>query len=232
MMYILIGFIFGFFIPYLARRFAKFMPATPAYALYRIFSINKQVSRAKKTNNTKYLKLKNHYIMRSIGWSIIVSASTFFISIAAPTEAIWLSTFVIILFILMEIDKRMMLLPDILTVPLLILGFAYASFAGGLLASEQAYASQNAALGAIFGYLIPTIASLFIVKKHPEAFGGGDIKLLSAIGAWLGIVNIPFIILISCVVFGITCFLNKQRAGAFGPSIVISTLIMLFILLY
>ena len=59
MTYILIGFLFGFTIPYLARRFAKFMPATLAYAIYRIFHINKTVSKSKKQKNPKYKKLKN-----------------------------------------------------------------------------------------------------------------------------------------------------------------------------
>lgn len=232
MTYILVGFIFGFFTPYLARRFAKFMPATPAYALYRIFKRNKQISKDKRIKNIKYLKLKNRYIMRSIGCGIIVSACTFFMYLAKPHEASWLSFLIIILFILMEIDKRTMLLPDILTVPLLIMGFSYASFAGSFLAINPVYAVQNASLGAILGFLIPTLAALFMVKKHPDAFGGGDVKLLSAIGAWLGVVNIPFIILISCIIFGISCFIKKQRAAAFGPSIAISTLIMMFILSY
>ena len=36
MIYAAYGLVFGLFIPYLARCFSKFMPATPAYALYRI----------------------------------------------------------------------------------------------------------------------------------------------------------------------------------------------------
>ena len=36
MSYIFWGFLFGVLIPYMARRFAKFMPATAAYALYRL----------------------------------------------------------------------------------------------------------------------------------------------------------------------------------------------------
>ena len=64
MLYITIGFIFGFSIPYLARRFSKFMPATLAYALYRIFSINKQVSKEKRLNCHKYIQLRNRYFMR------------------------------------------------------------------------------------------------------------------------------------------------------------------------
>ena len=36
MSYALCGFVWGLFIPYIARRFAKFMPATFAYALFDI----------------------------------------------------------------------------------------------------------------------------------------------------------------------------------------------------
>ena len=36
MSYIFWGFLFGVLIPYMARRFAKFMPATAAYALYPV----------------------------------------------------------------------------------------------------------------------------------------------------------------------------------------------------
>ena len=50
MPYIFIGFAFGFAIPYLARRFSKFMPATFACALYptKLFQKKKE----KTTTNT------------------------------------------------------------------------------------------------------------------------------------------------------------------------------------
>ncbi len=232
MLYILVGFIFGFTIPYLARRFAKFMPATLPYALYRIVKQNKTVSEEKRKQNTKYLKLKQKYFMRSLGWAIVVSAFSFYASISLSNAgAPWFVFLLMMLFLLMEIDKRMMLLPDLITLPLLISGFAYASFNGYILADNIILAVQNSVLGATFGYLIPTIAALFMVRKNPEAFGGGDIKLLSAIGAWLGLTTIPYVILISCIVFAISCFINKKRVGAFGPSIVIATLISIFLLL-
>lgn len=233
MTYILIGFIFGFSIPYLARRFSKFMPATFAYALYRIFSINKLVSKEKRNSNHKYKQLLNKYFMRSLGWGITTAAITFLASqTLPPLETPWIVFFIITLFILMEIDKRILLLPDLLTIPLLIGGFTYAAFAGELLGYNTLDAVKNSALGAIFGYFLPVIASLFLIKKHPDIFGGGDIKLLSAVGAWLGFVNIPVVILLSCGIFAINCFINKQRQGAYGPSIVLSSLIVLFFLEY
>ena len=233
MYYILIGFAFGFAIPYLARRFSKFMPATFGYALYRILKQNKSVSKQKRKQNLKYKKIRHKYFMRSLGWGICTSAILFLISQTLPdTEKPWLSFFVIILLILMEIDKRMFLLPDILTVPLLIVGFLYASLSGGLLGYDTVSAAENSSLGAVAGYFIPVIASLFLIKKYPDAFGGGDIKLLAAVGAWMGIINIPYIVLLSCLIFATTCFINKQRQGAFGPAIVLSTLIILFLNIY
>ncbi|MBR2273740.1 MAG: prepilin peptidase [Alphaproteobacteria bacterium] len=235
MLYILIGFILGFIIPYLARRFAKIMQETPtlAYALYRIITPTKHVTKQKYQKNHTYRTLKNKYIMRSLGWGIITASILFLLSIALPqNELPWISFFVIILLMLTEIDKKIQFLPDILTSPLLIGGFTYATFSGMLLGNTPIEATQNSALGAIFGYLIPVIASLLMIKKHPDNLGGGDIKLLAAIGAWLGLANIPFIILLACIIFGISYFITKKRTAAFGPSIVLATLLILFLLIY
>ena len=233
MLYVFIGFFFGFSIPYIARRFAKFMPATMAYALYRIFTPNKRVSLNKRKNNIKYIKLRNRYFMRSLGWGVFTSSILFFnYTTSNSSETAWFSFFIIILLILTEIDKRIMYLPDILTSPLLLGGFAYATFCGYTLGQDIASSTANSALGAIFGYTIPVVASLLLIKKHPDNLGGGDIKILSAIGAWFGLTTVPFVILLSCPIFAISCYINKQKQGAFGPSIVVASLIMLFYLKY
>lgn len=56
MSYIFWGFLFGVLIPYMARRFAKFMPATAAYALYRLLWPVKTVSDERKRANPAYQK--------------------------------------------------------------------------------------------------------------------------------------------------------------------------------
>ena len=231
----IIGFILGFFIPYIARRFAKIMQQTPtlSYALYRIFTPTKALSSKKRFCSHKYKQLYKNYLMRSLGWGITSGAIFLLVSLAVPLhEKIWISSFVIILLILMEIDKRIQFLPDLLTSPLLISGFAYAVFSGTLLGNTLPEATENSALGAIFGYFIPVVASLILIKKHPENLGGGDIKILAAIGAWLGLSNIPFVILLSCVFFAFSYFITKKRIDAFGPSIVLATLTILFLLIY
>ncbi|MBO4284624.1 MAG: prepilin peptidase [Alphaproteobacteria bacterium] len=220
MIYIFSGFVFGLLIPYIARRFSKFMPATMAYGLYRLVWPIKTVCRQKRLHNVKYQRLKRQYIMRSIGWGIVSAGLSYAAHICLPSDfyiaLIW------ILLALYEIDKRMFLLPDILTVPLLILGFVFAA--------TRADFALLSALGAAAGYILPVISSLLIVKKYPEAFGGGDIKLLAAVGAWIGLSNVPILLVASCIVFGAFCLIKHERTGAFGPAIVISTIGLVFYL--
>ena len=226
MIYILLSFIFGAFIPYMARRFSKFMPATMAYALYRLIAPTKKVSKQKRQSNGRYLALMQKYMMRSVGWAVVSSA------LAATAHFCLPSAFYIILILglllLYEIDERMFLLPDLLTVPLLIIGFLFASTQETLSTLSPFSPAFQSAVGALAGYMLPVIASLVIVKKHPEAFGGGDIKLLSAVGAWIGFEYIPALLLLSSLLFGLFCFIKHERAGAFGPSIVIATLVLVF----
>lgn len=229
MIYALSGFIFGLLIPYMARRFAKFMPATPGYALYRLIRPVKRVTREKRKQSITYNRLVKRYFMRSLGWAVITSALSYCVYICMPEiTAFWYLALIWILLLLYEIDERMLLLPDMLTVPLLILGFMFAAFAFDEGSFDVASPAQISALGAAAGYVLPILASLFLIKKYPDAFGGGDIKLLAAVGAWLGLAAIPYLILISCVVFAVFSIIKRQRAGAFGPAIVIATLILVF----
>ncbi|MBQ9270835.1 MAG: prepilin peptidase [Alphaproteobacteria bacterium] len=235
MTYILYGFIYGLFIPYLARRIGKLMPATMGYILLKLFVPSRFGQYKKLEANPKYMELFKRYVMRSIGWGIFTAAASYLFAVNfVPSYAWWHIIFVWILLLLVEVDKRFELLPDVLTWPLLLFGFAYAAQRGPWLATPDinflSYA-QNSAVGAIMGYIMPVIASMFLVWKYPEAFGGGDIKLLCAIGAWVGMEVIAYVILGSCVIFCAICLINKMRAGPFGPSIVYATLALCLLLL-
>lgn len=229
MLYAIYGFVFGLLIPYFARRFAKFMPATPGYALYRIIRPTRRVLHHKRKNNRQYQNLMRKYLMRSLGWAIVCSALSYADYAVFGTSVVWWHLgFFWTLLLLYEIDERMLLLPDILTVPLLIGGFCFAALSG---TDNPAYAvsgAQLSALGAAAGYVLPVIASLFLIRKYPEAFGGGDIKLLAACGAWLGLGAVPYLILGASAVFAVLMLAKRQRAGAFGPAIVIAALGLVF----
>lgn len=199
------------------------MPSTAAYALYRIVKPNKSVSKSKKKSSPKYMNLMSAYRNRSLMWGLFTATISYFATIQFGTQYIgWYLIFIWILLLLTEIDYRMMLLPDILTFPLLLIGFTYAVMVGIWVGVG------DSAIGALIGYFLPVLASLLLVWKNKDVFGGGDIKLLSAIGAWLGVEKLLYVIIISSVLFLIYALLKKKRAIAFGPAISLAAIIVAF----
>ena len=222
MLYALIGFAFGCYIPYVARRFAKFMPATFAYALVEIFRAGKRLSAAKRQEE-RYRKLKNKFLWRSFMFGIVTSVLSFAAFLHfGDVEIYWHLFFIWSLLLMTEIDWRMFLLPDILTIPLLIFGFVYSAFIG-----DWTFAADSAA-GALLGYFMPVMASLALVWKNKDMFGGGDIKLLAAIGAWFGVEKLIYTILLSVILFALQSIVLRQRSGAYGPAAAISAIVIAF----
>lgn len=223
MVYILWGFLYGLLIPYMARRFAKFMPATMAYALYRLVWPVKTVSSERKRKNRRYQELMSAYGLRSLMFAVATAA----VSYAAvwrfgELHIWWILAFFWVLLLLVEIDYKSMFLPDILTFPLLLAGYACAVLSGFWIGPAES------AVGAFAGYVLPVVASLFLVWKSKDVFGGGDIKLLSAVGGWLGVEPLIYVIMLSCALFGIQLLIVRRRAGAFGPAIAISAIVVAF----
>lgn len=116
------------------------------------------------------------------------------------------------------IDLDTQLLPDDITLPLLWLGLAF-SLSGGFVTLE------NAVIGAIVGYLSLWLVFWgFKLATGKEGLGYGDFKLLAALGAWLGWVALPQVILLSSIVGALSgialIVLKRQERGApmpFGP---------------
>ena len=144
-----------------------------------------------------------------------------------------LSIFFIIIFF---IDLKHYIIPNALTFPLMIIGFAK-SFDPNL--NINLFPNYlNSLIGGILGYLVIWLIILFYKKiKDKEGMGLGDAKLLSAIGFWFGWVSIPFIIFLSSVIALIIVtpsLINKSKEMSsqipFGPYLVIGC--MLYLLLF
>ena len=89
------------------------------------------------------------------------------------------------------IDLRCWLLPDALTLPLVIVGLG----AAAAFDPEQLF---DRALGAALGYLsLVAIAALYRALRGREGLGRGDAKLLAASGAWVGAAALPEVILVA-----------------------------------
>lgn len=131
-----------------------------------------------------------------------------------------------ILIALAGIDFDTRLLPDNLTFPLAGLGLLINAF--GLFVSPP-----QAILGYILGFLsLWVVAYVYALIKNQQGMGAGDFKLLAALGAWLGPIMLPFIILLSSLlgsIVGIGFLIKKGKSVpfAFGPYIAIAGMIAL-----
>jgi leader peptidase (prepilin peptidase)/N-methyltransferase len=134
--------------------------------------------------------------------------------------------FIIVFFI----DLKHYIIPNILTFPLMILGFVK-SFDPNLNSLFPNY--LNSLIGGMFGYgIIWSIIFFYKQIKNKEGMGLGDAKLLAAIGFWFGWISIPFVIFSSSIValiLVIPSLLNKSRKFSsqipFGPFIIIGCIL-------
>ncbi len=127
-------------------------------------------------------------------------------------------------------DLRTFRLPDVITLPLILLGLLFNS-----LSNQRFISFQDAIIGAILGYTCLWLLNLLyrIVKKQ-DGVGMGDAKLLAALGAWLGWFALPSILLMASLtgLIGGIIWLqwNKQNhrsAFPFGPFLAIAGIIEL-----
>lgn len=109
-----------------------------------------------------------------------------------------------LLIVLADIDWHSHLLPDALTYPLLGLGLAWA-WAGASV--PLAVAVGGAVAGFAFLYVCATV---FKRLGGREAVGRGDMKLLAALGAWLGAGPLVWVLALACVV-GVVAAMWRQR---------------------
>lgn len=215
MLFVFCAFVFGFCVPYMARRFNKFMPATFAGALVELCRREKKVKAIRK--NKLYKKFMWRSFMCGVVNALIVGCGVYFTTSISPA---FLTLYVCLLFLMAEIDFRSMLLPDILTIPLLLIGLFVACF--GLSNMQM----EDSVVGAMVGYFLPVLVCLLIVWYKKDAFGGGDIKLLSALGAWLGVESLLNVIALASILGIVYAIVKRKSSLAFGPMIAIAGIVM------
>ena len=127
-------------------------------------------------------------------------------------------------------DLRTFRLPDVITLPLILLGLLFNS-----LSNPRFISFQDAIIGAILGYSCLWLLNLlYRTVKKQDGIGMGDAKLLAALGAWLGWFALPSILLMASLtgLIGGIIWLqwNKQShrsAFPFGPFLAIAGIIEL-----
>ncbi|MDX1402512.1 MAG: A24 family peptidase, partial [Kiloniellales bacterium] len=111
------------------------------------------------------------------------------------------------LLLLAVIDYRTKLLPDVLTLPLILAGLLFAYYF-----RPDAFADHL--WGAVLGFLVLAgVAHLYRVVRKAEGLGLGDAKLFAAAGAWLSWAALPSVLLLAAG-SGLLCIIGLRTFGA------------------
>lgn len=122
------------------------------------------------------------------------------------------------------IDFQHQIIPDIITIP--------GAISGMLLHLLTKEGALDSILGLLVGggsLLFISLAYMIIYRK--EGMGGGDIKLMAMIGAWLGIRSVLPVIMIGAFsgsIYGL--IKNRGRGGVipFGPFLSLGAIVYIF----
>lgn len=149
-------------------------------------------------------------------FGLTITAGGYFLFCAALVVIIW-------------IDLQHQIIPDIISLPGIILGFLFSIASPALTWQDSLY---GLLLG---GGVLYLIALFYYLWKKQEGMGGGDIKLLAMIGAFLGWQSLPFVIFgssLSGSIIGILAMIKQRKGGKtripFGPFLSLAALVYLF----
>ncbi len=128
------------------------------------------------------------------------------------------------------IDLHHKIIPDVLSIPALIIG------AGASLLGFGQVPWTESLIGVIGGGgFLYLVAVIFEKLRGRQGMGGGDVKMLAMIGAWMGWRSLPFILLISAsagiLIGGGSLVLARKGMRTripFGPFLALGTLLWLF----
>lgn len=133
------------------------------------------------------------------------------------------------LLVIIVIDIHHQIIPDIISLPGIAAGLLFSFFSTTL-------TWQSSLIGiAVGGGVLYAIALTYFLIRKVDGMGGGDIKLLAMIGAWLGWQSLPFVIFASSfsgTVIGLIAMAYQKKGGhtriPFGPFLSITALIFVF----
>jgi len=148
-------------------------------------------------------------------FGISVTGLGYFIFCAALITIIW-------------IDIHHQIIPDVISLPGILFGFCF-SFISTFVTWQDSLIGLLAGGGIFYA-----ISYAYYLLRRQEGLGGGDIKLLAMLGAFLGWQSLLFIIFASSVtgtIAGLAAMRTQKKGGStripFGPFLAISGLFYL-----
>ncbi|SDO89935.1 prepilin peptidase [Desulforhopalus singaporensis] len=127
------------------------------------------------------------------------------------------------------IDIHHQIIPDAISLPGIVAGLLFSLVSPSL-------SWQSSLIGIVAGGgILYAVAALYLMLRKIDGMGGGDIKLLAMIGAWLGWQSLPFVIFTSSLsgsIVGLIAMRYQKKGGRtripFGPFLSIAALVFMF----
>jgi leader peptidase (prepilin peptidase)/N-methyltransferase len=180
------------------------------------------------------VELLSALLAAAIWWRVVASDPTGVLAIRLA-RFVYYFAFTGVLVVLSFIDLATLLLPDIITLPAIVVFFL-----GGFGVHEAGWIARLVGVGA--GYLfVRLIADFYYYVLKREGLGLGDGKLLALIGAALGAKALPFVVFAGAFtgsIIGIGLVIaTRHRAGGrsvrdlqlpFGPFLALGALAYVF----
>ncbi len=173
------------------------------------------------------LHISLQYPLVEIMMALLAAAlmHTFQLSIASAGYFIFCAALLVIIFI----DIHHQIIPDVISLPGIVLGVIF-SFV------SPTVSWQSSLIGLLVGGgVLYAVAFFYFLLRKVDGMGGGDIKLLAMIGAWLGWQSLPFVIFASSLsgsLVGLIAMFYQRKGGRtripFGPFLSLSALVYTF----
>lgn len=151
-----------------------------------------------------------------VQFDLTVTAAGYLLFCAALLTIIW-------------IDIYHQIIPDTISLPGIVIGFCF-SFITPVLTWQDSLIGLVAGGGSLY-----LIALFYLLLRKQDGMGGGDIKLLAMIGAFLGWQSLLFVVFFSSLtgaIVGIACIIRQGSGTAtripFGPFLSLAALVFLF----
>ncbi len=158
---------------------------------------------------------------------LVFVAVLYYFGLRPPTVVYWLFGASLIVVTFIDLDHQ--IIPDVISLPGIILGFLCSFFVPWISWTDSLF---GILLG---GGILFLIAWLYEIATKREGMGGGDIKLLAMLGAFLGwkaIFPIVFFASLTGTLVGVPVMIigktNSRLALPFGPFLTSAALVYLF----